>query len=158
MSDPRLLNIHDLGKVGTWPRDIRRIDRRSPYGNPFRMADMTWAAVALYGINDESNRRLASIALYRAWLTETPLTLPSEVPGDDRGGTVENTSGHVGGIGGVARGFAAFGMQMDLAKLVLPTVPDLAPLRCHRLACWCAPLPCHGDVILEWLDSHPVTA
>jgi hypothetical protein len=26
--------------------------------------------------------------------------------------------------------------------------PDfLAPLRGKRLACWCAPLPCHGDVI-----------
>lgn len=21
-----------------------------------------------------------------------------------------------------------------------------------RLACWCAPLPCHGDVIVEYLD------
>lgn len=21
------------------------------------------------------------------------------------------------------------------------------------LACWCAPKPCHGDVVLRWLDS-----
>jgi len=28
--------------------------------------------------------------------------------------------------------------------------PDfLEPLRGKRLACWCAPLPCHGDVIAE---------
>jgi len=28
--------------------------------------------------------------------------------------------------------------------------PDwLEPLRGNRLACWCAPLPCHGDVIAE---------
>lgn len=25
----------------------------------------------------------------------------------------------------------------------------LEPLRGKRLACWCAPLPCHGDVIAE---------
>ena len=35
MSDPRLVNIRDLGRIGTWPADVRRIDRRSPYGNPF---------------------------------------------------------------------------------------------------------------------------
>ena len=23
-----------------------------------------------------------------------------------------------------------------------------------RLVCWCAPLPCHGDVIAEWLHEH----
>lgn len=28
----------------------------------------------------------------------------------------------------------------------------LEPLRGKRLACWCAPLACHGDVILEVLD------
>ena len=28
-------------------------------------------------------------------------------------------------------------------------------LRGKRLACFCHPLPCHGDVIKEWLD-HPL--
>lgn len=27
-------------------------------------------------------------------------------------------------------------------------------LRGKTLACWCAPKPCHGDVIIEWLDRH----
>jgi Domain of unknown function (DUF4326) len=29
------------------------------------------------------------------------------------------------------------------------------PLRNHDLACWCFPEACHGDVILEWLETHP---
>jgi hypothetical protein len=31
----------------------------------------------------------------------------------------------------------------------------LEPLRGKRLACWDAPEECHGDVIVEWLDTHP---
>jgi len=26
-------------------------------------------------------------------------------------------------------------------------------LRGYDLVCWCAPSPCHGDVILAWLNS-----
>lgn len=26
-------------------------------------------------------------------------------------------------------------------------------LRGHTLGCWCTPLPCHGDVIVDYLDS-----
>ncbi|MFD8754826.1 DUF4326 domain-containing protein [Kitasatospora sp. NPDC059577] len=37
--------------------------------------------------------------------------------------------------------------------------PDLLalvpPLRGHRLACWCAPLPCHADVLAELADHPP---
>lgn len=33
----------------------------------------------------------------------------------------------------------------------------LAPLRGQDLGCYCAPQPCHGDMILHWLDTHPVT-
>ena len=28
-------------------------------------------------------------------------------------------------------------------------------LRGKRLGCFCKPLPCHGDVIKEWLDRNP---
>lgn len=32
--------------------------------------------------------------------------------------------------------------------------PDfLEPLRGKTLACWCTPLPCHGDIILEMLEG-----
>ena len=30
----------------------------------------------------------------------------------------------------------------------------LQPLRGKRLACWCAPLPCHADVIVELLEAR----
>lgn len=34
------------------------------------------------------------------------------------------------------------------------TEPDwLEPLRGKRLACWCAPLACHAEVLLELLDG-----
>lgn len=155
MSDPRIVNIRDLGKVGTWPKDVRRIDRRTPYGNPFPIADMMWSAVALYGLNCEGNRRLASIAFYRAWINDVPsVSVPEALPGDERQGSIEYSSGRVATVASVTRRFATFGAQMDLAKLELPKRPSLEPLRGFRLACWCAPLPCHGEVILEWLDSH----
>lgn len=27
-------------------------------------------------------------------------------------------------------------------------------LRGRKLACWCTPLACHGDVIIEWLEKN----
>ncbi len=37
--------------------------------------------------------------------------------------------------------------------------PDLLalvpPLRGHRLGCWCAPLPCHADVLADLADHPP---
>lgn len=38
-------------------------------------------------------------------------------------------------------------------------IPDLASLNGKPLACWCAPLPCHGDVLLAaaaWASTLPV--
>lgn len=35
-----------------------------------------------------------------------------------------------------------------------PTFLD--PLRGMALACWCAPKPCHGDVIVDWIEAHPL--
>jgi hypothetical protein len=34
---------------------------------------------------------------------------------------------------------------------------EVLALRGKRLGCWCAPLPCHGDVIVEWLEKQEVT-
>lgn len=31
---------------------------------------------------------------------------------------------------------------------------DLPELRGKRLGCWCAPLPCHGDVLIELLEER----
>jgi len=30
----------------------------------------------------------------------------------------------------------------------------LSQLHGKKLGCWCAPLPCHGDVLVEMLDRH----
>jgi len=38
--------------------------------------------------------------------------------------------------------------DMDFRKAVLA-------LRGQTLICWCAPNPCHGDVIAKWLRHHP---
>ena len=40
-----------------------------------------------------------------------------------------------------------------LIEQELVSLDDLASLQGKRLACWCAPLPCHGDVLTraaEW--------
>jgi len=34
---------------------------------------------------------------------------------------------------------------------------SLEELRGQRLACWCAPLPCHGDVLVELLAQAETT-
>lgn len=41
----------------------------------------------------------------------------------------------------------------EYAKTRLNEEPDwLEPLRGKDLVCWCAPLPCHADVLLELLE------
>ena len=30
---------------------------------------------------------------------------------------------------------------------------DILAMRGKRLGCWCAPLPCHGDVLVQLLES-----
>ena len=69
------------------PYDVR-IDRRTPWGNPF--------------VIGRDGDRAAVIAKYRAWILTQPQLL---------------------------------------ARLI--------ELRGKRLGCWCAPLPCHGDVLAE---------
>lgn len=33
---------------------------------------------------------------------------------------------------------------------------DLEELRGKHLICWCAPLPCHADILLELANSHQI--
>jgi hypothetical protein len=46
----------------------------------------------------------------------------------------------------------------NYAQHYLPYKPSLlsrlAELRGRALACWCAPEPCHGDVLLQLLRSN----
>jgi hypothetical protein len=145
----RVLNIRDLGKVGTWPKDVRRIDRRSPYGNPFKIDDpwLTWVSVMLGYKADAAGKRDASIALYRAWLTRNTVVMGPD-DGSTEGGSIEFSNGTVRTMGQHVQGLAATFSTFYPAP-VLPPRPDIERLRGFRLACWCAPLPCHGDVLVE---------
>jgi hypothetical protein len=117
LADPRILNIRELGdmpgrwRMGTWPDDVRRIDRLTPYGNPFKIgAPLLNSSLVTVGLGAPVLilSREASIALFRVY-----------------------------------------------AEARIAREPDwLDPLRGMRLACWCAPLACHGEVILEVLDAR----
>jgi hypothetical protein len=80
-------------KVFVLPDDVVRVDRRTAWGNPFRVG--------------KDGTRAEVIHEYTLWLA-----------------------------------------------LRVADEPDyLEPLRGKRLACWCAPLPCHADVIASFLDG-----
>jgi hypothetical protein len=34
-------------------------------------------------------------------------------------------------------------------------IQSVHELKGKRLACWCAPAPCHGDVLARYADAHP---
>lgn len=43
----------------------------------------------------------------------------------------------------------------EYAIMLLEENPDwLKPLEGKDLVCWCTPLPCHADVLLELANSH----
>lgn len=157
----RVLNIRDLGRVVTWPSDVRRIDRRSPFGNPFRIADMTWPAVALGHRNDDAGRRAAAVTLYRAWVTNRPIVI--DEPWVEEDWSLEYADGTVATVGQVVSGLAAMMARPIIAAALRGRErPDLEPLRGMRLACWCAPpegfngrLLCHGQVIAGLLYGVP---
>lgn len=37
---------------------------------------------------------------------------------------------------------------------LIPLIDDLHELRGMDLACWCSPLPCHGDVLLKLANQE----
>jgi hypothetical protein len=94
MDATQVINLRDQAAVATARAAGRlvRIDRRSRWGNPFRL-------------RREADRAQV-IARYRAWLLTQPDLLAA-----------------------------------------LPT------LRGKALACWCAPRPCHGDVLVALVEG-----
>jgi|APCry1669192806_1035432.scaffolds.fasta_scaffold180394_2 hypothetical protein len=41
--------------------------------------------------------------------------------------------------------------------LTIPEFRDsVLAMKGKKLGCWCKPLPCHGDVIVEYLEKEPV--
>jgi len=89
-----MYTVLNLRSLPTWTGvPIQRIDRSTPFGNPFH-------------ISSRCTRELAIARFTEYWLS------PEIEP---------------------------------LRALAVQT------LRGHDLACWCAPLPCHGDVLMKWL-------
>ena len=49
---------------------------------------------------------------------------------------------------------ARYEVLIRKAIAVSPRLFDIERLRGHRLACWCKPLPCHGDVLVKILNER----
>ena len=89
-----MYNVLNLRALPLWSSNaIQRIDRSTPFGNPFH-------------ITSRCTREQAIARFTEYWLADE---------------------------------------QEPLRALAVQT------LRGHDLACWCAPLPCHGDVLMKWL-------
>lgn len=148
-----LLNLRDSG--GRTPPGAVRIDRRTRWGNPFRVDGdrAVWTAIAFGQRADKVGRRAAAVMAYRWWMTGGPLPVPTVSPG---GGDFEYSDGTMCKVADVVVGMGLF--MLSQFPLVLPPKPDLEPLRGKTLACWCAPEPCHGDVIAELLVRSPQPA
>jgi hypothetical protein len=126
------------------------IDRRTKWGNPFRVDGdwIAWAAIALGYRADKEGRRAASIAFYRAWMTGQP---PQRGPWVGDQSELEFTDGTTVTMQRHVEGIAALAANVIYGPLEVPERPSIEPLRGKTLGCWCKPLPCHGDVIVELL-------
>ena len=91
-----VVNLRDHELVDNLGDLVFRIDRRTRWGNPYRMHSAK---------SRGDGTREEVIALYGHYLVDSDL------------------------------------------------VGDLEVLRGHALACWCAPAPCHGDVLVDALKS-----
>lgn len=139
------------------PPNTVSVARPGPYGNPFSWRGdwITWAAIALGYRGDEAGRRAASVALHRAWMTDTAPEPGPQAKSDD-GGTLEYADGTSISLGVHVRQVAAGIAGLLDGALVLPERPDLSPLRGSNVACFCAlDELCHGDTVLE-LANRPI--
>jgi hypothetical protein len=90
-----VINMSDHGRDG-----VRRIDRATKFGNPFKMQK-----------DGGEHTREGCIEAYREWFEQ-------KVEDDD-----------------------AFREAVE-------------DLRGETLGCWCKPKPCHGDVIVDYLETR----
>jgi hypothetical protein len=73
--DSRVVNLRDFRRPDTKfalydiPKDVERIDRRSPYGNPFKIGDAA--------TNDHPMDREQVIALYRRYIEAKLVSNPT---------------------------------------------------------------------------------
>lgn len=134
------------------------VSRPSPYGNPFPLEGswITWTAVSIGFRADKSGRRLAAVALHRAWLTGESLRLRGFAPiqgVEYDAGSLEFQDGSVVSVADHAAYLAVFAANRS-EQPVLPERPSLDALRGKDLLCWC-PVgePCHGDTLLELANA-----
>ena len=125
----RVVNLRDFRVPGTRPTllppDVARIDRLTRWGNPFRIGDPD-----------------------PAWCGHVALDLSTPPPGGA-------TLGEVLTPAPLDRNGAVDHFRIYAADRLLREPEWLEPLRGKCLACWCAPLPCHGDIIIEMLGDEP---
>ena len=129
----RVVNLRDFRVPGTrlnpLPPDVVRIDRLTQWGNPFRIGDPD-----------------------PAWCGHATLDL-STLPPD--GATPEEAVAPALRPAPLDRNGAVDHFRIYAADRLLCEPGWLEPLRGKRLACWCKPLPCHGDIIVEMLEARP---
>lgn len=106
----RVVNLRDFPKVSRnrflLPADVVRVDRGSPWGNPYKITPGSGMTIADRDAK-EAAERLRVLREYA--------------------------------------GYATNRARQD---------PDwLTPLQGKRLACWCAPLPCHANILIEIMEG-----
>ena len=136
------------------PPDAIYVGRPSPWGNPFpwQGEGAPWMALALGEHADAAGRRAAAVKLHRWWISGAdPQTFP--IPTDaGKGSAIEYNDGTVRTMSSIVNGMGA--MMWLREPLILPSQPDLEPLRGHDLVCWCPESdPCHADALLELANA-----
>ena len=131
------------------PSNTVIVTRQSKWGNPFVVGTdwMYWAALRCGYRADRTGQRVAAVALYKAWITNTKVTI----------GPIWKDAN---ALDQIAVGIARFGMTIAKAQPTIPAIPALTELRGKDLCCWCPlvaangnPVPCHADILLELANA-----
>ncbi|SDC30369.1 protein of unknown function [Sphingomonas sp. YR710] len=125
-----------LRRAAGWrmPRNTVKVDRSTKWGNPFRVKDIVWLAVAMGFRGDLAGRRAAAVELHRRWLGLPPKDGPMR-----------------SAVQGVATNIQILLNGNTIECPAPPTIAEIvAELRGKDIGCWCgADGPCHGDTLLE---------
>ena len=145
-----------LRRTAGWrkPEGAIVVARPSKWGNPVPITGdwIMWTAVSLGYRGHAAGRRAAAVAIYRAWMTRTPV-VPGPYADSTEGGSLEFGDGTVRTMTNHVQGIAAWAAS-KAEQPPEPERPSIDELRGHDLACWC-PLdqPCHADVLLELANA-----
>ena len=135
------------------PEGAIYVGRPSRWGNPWPVTGdiQPWLALALGQRADKAGRQASAVIAYRAWMTGTPLPVPTDDQLPDEGGSLEYSDGTVRKVSSLPVGMGL--MMLARYPIGVPERPDIEPLRdATALVCWCGlDEPCHGDVLIELL-------